>query len=320
MAGFSDSPYRRIARRMGSGFSFTEFVSTDGIFRGNLKSLDMFRFHESERPIVFQVFGNDENTIIEAAKSVRELGPDAIDLNMGCSVRKVAMKGSGAGLLRDPLKVGRIIEGMVKELDIPVSAKIRLGWSSGEKNYMEILKILEESGVSLVSVHGRTKDQGYSGQADWNAIGEIKAKAKVPILGNGDITDVATAKRRMRETGVDGVLIGRAAIGNPWIFSGRDREDVPVDEVVSMILEHLDRMIEFYDEPHGLRLFRKHVVKYMRLFPGASNFRNRLVRCEDPGEFREIVREAERFQTPFSMDSVVEKQLFAEEKKALELL
>lgn len=288
MAGISDSPYRKITRRLGSAVSFTEFVSTEGLRRGNRKTIDMFRYTESERPLIFQIFGRNPESIIEAALIAEEMGPDIIDLNMGCSVKKVALKGAGAGLLRDPILVSRIVSGMVKALRVPVTAKIRLGWSGKEKNYREIVKSLEESGISMISVHGRTRDQGYKGYSDWNTIGDIKSRASVPILGNGDVLSHSDAKERIARYGVDGVLIGRAAIGNPWIFSGRDRSAVSVHEVVELVLEHLNDMLTFYGEKHGLKLFRKHVVKYMRGFSGAGDVRNRLVTTDSVEEFRDI--------------------------------
>lgn len=287
MAGITDSPYRRICRRMGSAYSFTEFVSTDGLTRGNIKSLRMLRYHEEERPLVFQIFGNNPDVIVDAAKLIEELGPDAIDLNMGCSVRKVALKGSGAGLLLDPPRAGRIIEGMVKNLRIPVTAKIRLGWNQSSRNYRDVARILESSGVSLLSVHGRTRDQAYGGRSDWDAIGEIKSVVSIPVLGNGDIESHADARAKIRTYGVDGVLIGRAAIGNPWIFQHRDTEP-SLEEVVGMMLSHLQSMTEFYGEEHGLRLFRKHAVKYVRGVPGASETRKALVTSTSTVSFREI--------------------------------
>ncbi len=289
MAGISDSPYRRLTRRMGSAFSFTEFVSTAGLTRNNAKTHSMFRFHPEERPIVFQIFGNDPETILRGALTAEELGPDAVDLNMGCSVNKVALKGSGAGLLRDPLKAGKIIESLVKNLKVPVSAKIRLGWSAGTRNYLEVSHILQESGASLISVHGRTRDQAYGGKADWEAIGEIAASLRIPVLGNGDITDFQTAEIYKNKYGVAGILIGRAAIGNPWIFSGRRRDEISFPELTGTIRTHLHLMQEFYEEEYALKLFRKHAVKYLRGFPGAGALRDELVREENASVFLEKI-------------------------------
>lgn len=285
MAGISDSPYRQITRIAGSAFSFTEFVSTDGISRNSKKSIDLFRFNEIERPIFFQIFGNKLEVITEAAKIIEELRPDVIDLNMGCSVTKVAHKGSGAGLLRNPLYAGKIIESISRSVKVPVTAKIRLGWDQNSLNYREVVHILQESGAKAISVHGRTKSMGYTGSADWNAIAEIKSFAKVPIFGNGDIQSHLEAKKRIHESGVDAVLIGRAAIGNPWIFSGVDKSILKFSKIREGIFRHLKLMTEFYGENHGLVLFRKHVSKYLRGFFGISELRGKLVTTTDLNEF-----------------------------------
>ena len=291
MAGFSDSPYRQICREQGSAMSYTEFVSTDAITRGSKKSIEMFRFKDVERPITFQIFGNKIGVVTDAAKIAAELGPDILDLNMGCSVTKVAFKGSGAGLLRKPEFAGQMMESLVKNLKIPVTAKIRIGWDHQSLNYKEIVHILQESGVSAIAVHGRTKSMNYKGLADWNIIGEIKSFAKVPIFGNGDVQSLAEAKKRIAETGVDAVLIGRATIGNPWVFSGRDKKDIGFDEIRKMMIHHLELMLEFYGEEFGLKLFRKHVAKYMKGYHGVAELRNRLVRTEITSDFLNMLND-----------------------------
>lgn len=293
MAGVSDSPYRQICREMGSGFAYTEFVSTDGISHHSKKSIDLFRYQEMERPISFQVFGNNLEIITEACRIIEDLGPDIIDLNMGCSVAKVSHRGSGAGLLRNPEYVGKIIESMTKAVKVPITAKIRIGWDHSSLNYKEIVHILQESGVQAISVHGRTKSMAYKGFADWNVIAEIKSFAKVPIFGNGDILSYAQAKERIKTSGVDGVLIGRAAIGNPWIFAGIDKSTVSFPEIRSMIFRHLSLMTDFYGEQMGLVLFRKHVSKYLRNYFGVSELRHKLVTTNDINEFHDLLNQFE---------------------------
>lgn len=265
MAGISDSPYRQITRRYGSAFAYTEFVSTEQLLMGNTKSLDMFRYLETERPIFFQIFGSDLETVINASEIAAFKKPDVIDLNMGCSVAKVSHHGSGAGLLRNVRLAGAMIEGIRKKTNLPVSAKIRLGWDSNSLNYLETVKVLEGSGVSAISVHGRTKAMAYTGVADWNAIGEIKSKAKVPIFGNGDVASFSEALNKKKKYGVDLVLIGRKAIGNPWIFSEKPKEKVSWLEIKEVILEHLNLMLNFYpsEDDYGLILFRKHFIRYI---------------------------------------------------------
>src|SRR5262245_27095556 len=231
MAGFSDLPYRLIARDFGSAMSYTEFVSTDGIMHGNDKTMRMLDFDRGvEQPMTFQVFGSDENVIVDACKKIEQLGPTIIDLNMGCSVAKVSGRGAGAGLLKEPAKIGRIFARLSKELSVPVTGKIRLGWDCHCRNYLEVAKILEDNGASLLAVHGRTKSQAYEGTADWRPIAEIKQTIKIPVIGNGDVKCVADIDRIKQMTGCDGVMIGRAAIGNPWIFSRKDRHEVTFEE------------------------------------------------------------------------------------------
>ena len=291
MAGVSDSPYRQICRSFGSAFAYTEFVSTDGISHGSKKSIDLFRFKEVERPITFQIFGNNINIITEATRIIEDLGPNVIDLNMGCSVAKVSHRGSGAGLLRDPSYAGKIIESMTKAVNVPITAKIRIGWDHENLNYKEIVHVLQESGAQAISVHGRTKSMAYTGFADWNIISEIKSFAKVPIFGNGDILTYEQAQSRLKESGVDAVLIGRAAIGNPWIFSGIEKSVLTFDEIRNMIVYHLNLMLEFYGSDHGLILFRKHVSKYLKGFYGVSELRNKLVKTDSIELFSKYLNE-----------------------------
>lgn len=294
MAGFSDSPYRFLTRRMGSAFSYTEFVSADSISHYSKKAIDLFRFRSAERPIAFQIFGNNLEVLTEAARIIEDLEPDWIDLNMGCSTRKVSQRGSGAGLLQNPSYAGKIIESMNKAVRVPVTAKIRLGWDSDSLNYLEVTRILEESGASAISVHGRTKEMRYSGQADWEAIAEIKANRKVPIFGNGDVLSYSQAKNLQAKTNVDLVLIGRAAIGNPWIFSGRDKADVPQNEKLEVAWNHLQDMCDFYGEINGLRLFRKHLSQY---FDSNSSWKKRLLVTESLSEFQDIFWSSEKSES-----------------------
>ncbi|EMP03595.1 tRNA dihydrouridine synthase DusB [Leptospira santarosai] len=263
MAGISDSPTRKICRKFGAAFSYTEFVNADELVHRAPKALNMFRFDRKERPITFQIFGNRLEIIAEAAEIIQELKPDIIDLNMGCSTRKVSLRGAGAGLLRKPTLAGKIIEAIKKRVNVPVTAKIRLGWDSGNRNYLEVSKILEESGANALTVHGRTKEMAYTGLADWDAIGEIKTRRKIPIFGNGDIKSYEEANSKIDKYALDGVLVGRAAIGNPWIFSEIKKEKLCWNDISTVILEHLRWMVEDFGEEFGLVLFRKHLVKYL---------------------------------------------------------
>jgi tRNA-dihydrouridine synthase B len=285
MAGFSDKPYRLICREFGSAMSYTEFVSADGVLHNNDRTMQMLEFAPSERPMVFQIFGSSEETLLQAAQAIEPLAPDIIDINMGCSVPKVSGRGSGAALLRDPAKIGRIFRRLTRALSVPVTGKIRLGWDHDSLNYLEVVKAMEDNGASLVAVHGRTKVQAYNGTANWDAIAEIKQVAGIPVIGNGDVKVVADIERMKQHTGCDAVMIARAAIGNPWIFQRKDIEDVTLDEKAALIYRHLQLMLDFYGEERGLILFRKHVVKYVKGLSHIAPVKAKLVTCTRPEEF-----------------------------------
>jgi len=271
VAGFTDSPYRRLARRFGCGFSMTELVSAEGIVRNNKKTMELLEFTDEERPIGIQIFGRDSGTMVKAAKIVNALEPDFIDINMGCPARKVCKNGLGAGaaLLKDPSLAGEIAAGVVNAVSLPVSAKIRIGWDSSSINFEEIVGVLCRAGVSFISVHGRTKAQGYGGDADWKAISDAAELSTVPLIGNGDIQSSAEAAMRFESTRCTAVMIGRAACANPWIFSGGKPS---LREVVSVIKEHLSLNIAHYGDM-GLMLMRKHIVKYIHNIYNASRYR-----------------------------------------------
>jgi len=239
--------------------------------------------------VVFQIFGNDVGLIREAALKVQELEPDIIDINMGCSARTVAGRGAGAGLLRTPDKIAQIFSVLGKTLSVPVTGKIRLGWDDNSLNYLEIVRILEDNGAAAVAVHGRTKVQAYKGRANWDAIAEIKQAVSIPVIGNGDVQTVEDIARMKTHTGCDAVMIGRAAIGNPWLFAGKNLADVTPVERVTLIRKHLQAMLDFYGPERGLVLFRKHVVKYIRGVYGGSQMRAKLVRCNTVEEFTDIL-------------------------------
>ena len=285
MAGFSDQPFRSLCRELGSAMSYTEFINAMEVLGGHPALDQRLQFLPEEKPVVFQVFDNDVDRIVNAALKLQDFEPDIIDINMGCSVRRVSGRGAGAGLLRSPLKIARIFRSLNTSLDIPVTGKIRLGWDDECLYYGLIARIIEENGGSLVAVHGRTKAQGYSGQANWDAIAEVKASVSIPVIGNGDVRTVADISRLKVHSSCDGVMIGRAAVGNPWIFSGLDRDQVPDELVRKTMLTHLDRMLTFYGEPRGLVLFRKHVSRYLSPYPLDRDLKNKLLTAEQPEEF-----------------------------------
>ena len=285
IAGFTDSPYRRIARRHGAGLVVTELTSAEGIVRSNRKTMDILKFHNEERPVAIQIFGNNPDIMAEAAAAVEELGPDLIDINMGCPARRVCASGSGAALLSDPKKIFEITSSMVKRVDIPISAKIRIGWDQNALYYRDTVRALQDGGISLIFVHGRTRAQQYAGAADWDAIREIVKISTVPIVGNGDIRTYDGAQERMRYSGCSAVMIGRGAIGNPWIFRGNRPS---LDGVIGGIKEHLDLMIERYGE-RGIVLMRKHFVRYIHEFKRAKHIRKELVESTSRDEIHKIL-------------------------------
>ncbi len=294
MDGFSDLPYRLICREYGSAMSYTEFTACEAILRGAKPALRQLDYDPREKPqLTFQIFDSDEDRIVACAQKIEQLGPGIIDLNLGCSVSNVSGRGAGAGLLRDPQKIARIFNRLSKAVRVPVTAKIRLGWDARSRNYLEVARILEDNGASLIAVHGRTKEQAYKGFADWDAIAEVKQAVKIPVIGNGDVKTVADIARIKAHTGCDGVMIGRAAIGNPWIFQRKDRHEVTVEEVIALLKRHLRAMIGYYGD-HGLILFRKHAVKYMQGMPHVAALRAQLVTCDSVGAFHERVDEFQR--------------------------
>lgn len=291
MDGFSDLPFRSMARRLGSAMSYTEFINAIDVVNGSAYAAPRLRYVEWERPVVFQVFDDDPERLVQAAHLLRARNPDIIDVNMGCSSRCVSARGAGAGLLRSPEKIAAIFSRLSQELDIPVTGKIRLGWDEGSLSYLEVAKAVEENGGKLIAVHGRTRAQGYGGQADWGPIAEVKAAVGIPVLGNGDVRCTADIERMKRETGVDGVMIGRAAVSNPWIFSRLNREDVPVESVRALIREHLQAVLDFYGTERGLVLFRKYSSRYISAYPLNREERTRLFTCTQAGEFLALIDE-----------------------------
>lgn len=263
MDGYSDQPFRSLCRSLGSAMSYTEFINAIDVVHILKRIEPKFTYLEAERPIVFQIFDDDPQRLLKAALKLLPYRPDIIDVNMGCSDKSVAGRGAGAGLLREPAKVAEIFRTLSHSLPVPVTGKIRLGWDADSRNYLEIARLIEENGGTLLAVHARTKAQGYGGEADWDAIAEIKQAVHIPVIGNGDIKRVTDIQRLKAHTGCDGVMIGRAAIGNPWIFKRLDREQVSLEQVRAIVHDHLARMLAFYGQERGLVIFRKHAAHYL---------------------------------------------------------
>ncbi len=285
MDGYSDLPFRSLCRELGSAMSYTEFIHAPDVVQRPEHVRPRWTYLPWEQPVVFQIYGSTPKMLLEAALRLQAYGPAAIDINMGCPDGRIVRRGAGAGLLRSPLKVARIIRLLARHLEVPVTAKIRLGLDEHCRNYRLIARIIEENGGALLAVHGRTRAQGYGGQADWDAIAEIVQLVQIPVLGNGDVRTPADIERMKAHTGVAGVMIGRAAIRNPWIFARRRREDVPPEEVWAVLQRHLARSLDFYGPSRGLVLFRKYAAQYLAPYLKDRAQRRALLTAPTPEDF-----------------------------------
>jgi len=261
--GISDQPFRWICRSMGSAATYTEFINVLDV----PKNLDYIEkracFSKSERPIGFQLYGKDSDNILKAALILSNKQPDFFDVNLGCSVKRVAGRGAGAGLLKDPEAIKNIITKLVKNINIPITAKIRLGWDQDTLNYKDLSRIIEDSGAAMIAVHARTRDQNWQESANWDAIGEIKQAVQIPVIGNGDVSSKKDVQKMIKQTGCDGVMIGRAALGNPWIFSEICKADLSAEEILIAVKIHWLLMIAFYGPDKTSSFFKKHLKAYL---------------------------------------------------------
>ncbi len=290
MDGYSDWPFRSLCRELGSAMSYTEFVKVEKILSRSKEPAKRLYFTEVERPITFQIYGDDPDLILKAALIVQEWKPDIIDINMGCPAKSIADRGAGVGMMPSPLKIARTFKKLTSTLKVPVTGKIRLGWDKN-KNYKLIARIVEENGGSLLAIHGRTKEQRYSGNSDWDAIAEVKSVVKIPVIGSGDVKTVADIQRMKEYTGVDAVMIGRGALANPWIFARLDREQVSPEQVRETVRKHLAKSVEFYGDEDGSRLFRKYAVQYLLLQTLTRATRKEILKPRPSGEFLELLNQ-----------------------------
>jgi tRNA-dihydrouridine synthase B len=290
LSGYNDQPFRRLCLEFGAALVYTGLLSASAILYGSQRSEEMLRFHPDEHPLACQLFGSDVAILEKAARAVEALNIDVLDFNMGCAEPKIVKGGHGAALLKDPAHIGRIVTRLVNTVRVPVTGKIRLGWDAESRNYMEVAHILEDSGAAMIAVHGRTADQQYTGLADWDAIAEIKQTVHIPVIASGDVKYATDIPRIQAHTGCDGVMIGRAAIGNPWIFQQRDLPDVPLAERAPVILEHLRRMVDFHGEVQGHRRFRKHLRRYLTSTDVSRQQRRVFLHCEDFGTFVTLLK------------------------------
>lgn len=299
MAGFTDLPFRYLCSGMGAGATVMEMISATAITYKNQKTFEMLQIHPDETTVSLQLFGKDPHTMSEAAKMIDEYPFQILDVNMGCPVKKIVDNGEGSALMKNPKLIGEIVEALVKSTKKPVTIKIRAGFDESNLNAKEVAHIAEECGASAVAVHPRTRNQFYEGHSNWDIIREVKESVNIPVLGSGDVVDIESAERMKKETGADGILIGRAARGNPWIFKSltEGKMYVPTnDEIADMILKHLDLLCIYKDEYRALREMRTHAAFYTAGMYGSTSFRREICMCEDLDSFVKKVEELRKPQ------------------------
>lgn len=299
MAGISNMTFRRICKSMGASLVVAEMVSDKAITYGNEKTFELLRMNDDERPISQQIFGSDVKSFVEAAKIVEEkMKPDIIDINMGCPVPKVAVKNqAGSALLKNPVKVGEIIKAVVGAVNVPVTVKIRSGWDQSSINAVEIAKIAEANGASAITVHARTRAQGYAGKADWNIIKEVVNAVNIPVIGNGDVVSCYDAKKMLDETGCSAVMIGRGLLGNPWLIkecveyleSGKLPEVIDYNEKIDMMEYHLNKLCEDKTEKQAVLEIRNHLLNYLKGLPENKEVKNQVCRCKSRLEIIKVL-------------------------------
>ena len=301
MAGICNSSFRRIIKQMGAGLIYCEMVSDKAIFYNNKKTIEMLQMTDEERPIVQQIFGSDKESFVEAAKFIYEnMKPDIIDINMGCPVPKVAVRAqAGSALLKNPEKIYDIVSAVVAAVPIPITVKIRSGWDKNSINAVEVAKICENAGASAICVHPRTRSQGYSGEADWDIIRQVKENVSIPVIGNGDVKDIYSAKRMLEETGCDAIMIGRATLGNPWLIkeileyleTNKTPQKITEIEKINMCLKHLNYLQEIKDEKVAVLEIRNHIAWYLKGLEGANEIKNKVYQTKKINDIILILNE-----------------------------
>ncbi|MDD5586528.1 MAG: tRNA dihydrouridine synthase DusB [Alphaproteobacteria bacterium] len=297
MAGVTDRPFRRLVKKHGAGLMFSEMIASQAMVREVRKTLQMVQGGGDEQPLAVQLAGCEPDVMADAAKLNEDRGAPIIDINFGCPVKKIVKGDAGSSLMRNEKLAARILEAVVKAVRVPVTLKMRLGWSHENLNAPRLAKIAEACGIQMVTVHGRTRNQFYSGQADWAAIRGVKDAVNIPVIANGDITCGASALEALERSGADGVMIGRGAYGRPWLLrqvmdflqTGKAAEHPSPSTLYTALLAHFEDMLAHYGEEAGLRIARKHMGWYSKGLPGSSGFRAAVNVCGDAGKVRELI-------------------------------
>ena len=299
MAGICNSAFRKIIKEMGCGLIYCEMVSDKALIYNSKKTENMLYMEEFERPIAQQIFGSDAYSFVEAAKKVyNEMHPDIIDINMGCPVPKVAVKSqAGSALLKNPTKIKEIVTAVVEAVPIPVTVKIRSGWDANSINAVEVAKICEESGASAITIHPRTRAQGYTGEPDLDIIKQVKEAVSIPVIGNGNITDIESAKHMFKYTGCDAIMIGRGCLGNPWLIkqlvtyfeSGKIIDKPTYEERINMCFHHLNYLLKIKQEKVAVLEMRSHIAWYLKGLPNCVEIKNKCFKAQNKQDLEKIL-------------------------------
>lgn len=314
MEDVSDPPFRAICKDHGADLMYTEFISSEGLIRDAIKSRKKLDIFDYEKPVGIQIFGGDEESLSMAAKIVDVTNPDLLDINFGCPVKKVALKGAGAGVLKDIDLMVRLTSAVVKSTTLPVTVKTRLGWDENTKNIEEVAERLQDAGIKALAIHGRTRTQMYKGVADWDLIGKVKnnQRIKIPIFGNGDIDSVEKALAYKNKYGIDGIMIGRAAIGYPWIFNEikhyiKTGEHLPpptIEDRVSVCKKHLHKSVEWKGPIVGIYEMRRHYANYLKGMPNIKDYRYKLVTLKSLEEIDDVLDEIQNKYTGYVFEKI----------------
>jgi len=297
MAGVTDRPFRQLCRAHGAGLAVSEMVTSDASLYASRKTLRRLDHAGEAAPIAVQIVGNDPYKMANAAQVNVDHGAQIVDINMGCPKKKVCRVAAGSALLQDETLVARILDRVVAAVEVPVTLKIRTGWNTANRNGVRIAQIAEQAGIQAVAVHGRTRECGFSGDAEYDTIAEIKKAVRIPVLANGDIDSPQKARRVLEHTGADALMVGRAAQGRPWIFreiahylaTGQQLPEPDPSWIRDLLLEHLDNLYSFYGREHGVRVARKHIAWYSRTQPGSNAFRQQVNRAETTTEQNRLI-------------------------------